>query len=195
MVSRPQLILDIAGVILSNLSPGLWEDFSILSGKSKDYLKKQFNTEIKNDLWTGRIKEEDFFKWIADSTQNIRREIAADLIKKHLYTLPSIDHLQSWSEIADIHLLSNHVQQWVEPLIKPYIAFLKSITISSSVGFCKPYRDIYDIVDSGLIGSNVLFIDDQEKNLITARSLGWNTLLADEGGLWIKEITKYLNAY
>jgi putative hydrolase of the HAD superfamily len=38
----------------------------------------------------------------------------------------------------------------------------------------------------------VVFVDDQEKNLVEARNLGWNTLLADDKGEWIKNVNRQL---
>jgi putative hydrolase of the HAD superfamily len=32
----------------------------------------------------------------------------------------------------------------------------------------------------------------KEKNLKEARNLGWNTLLADEKGEWIKKVTQFI---
>jgi len=67
--------------------------------------------------------------------------------------------------------------------------FAKSVTISNQVGLCKPDIEIYKRVDSFLpVGEEVLFIDDQEKNLKSAKALGWQTLLADEHCNWINEL-------
>ncbi|MCC3377260.1 hypothetical protein [Cohnella sp. REN36] len=41
-------------------------------------------------------------------------------------------------------------------------------------------------------GAPVLFVDDQEKNLASARSLGWNTMLADDQGDWRREAEAWL---
>lgn len=35
---------------------------------------------------------------------------------------------------------------------------------------------------------NILFIDDQDKNFKEANNLGWNKLLSDEKGDWIKKV-------
>jgi len=71
--------------------------------------------------------------------------------------------------------------------------YIKSVTVSGDVGFCKPQIDIYVKVNSYFTNENrILFVDDQEKNLIEARNLGWNALLADEKGEWTKKVVQYL---
>ncbi len=52
--------------------------------------------------------------------------------------------MPNWSQIADIHLLSNHRTEWLFPTMATISEFIKSVTISSAVGFCKPHREIYD---------------------------------------------------
>ena len=107
--------------------------------------------------------------------------------------LPALQEIPFWSQYANIHLLSNHRIEWVEHIICPVQKYIKSVTVSGDVGFCKPQIDIYVKVNSYLANENrVLFVDDQEKNLIEARNLGWNTLLADEKGEWTKKVVQYL---
>lgn len=98
-----------------------------------------------------------------------------------------------WSKHANIHLLSNHRIEWVKHIISPIKDYLTSITISGDVGFCKPQVDIYLKVNSHFNDKeNVLFVDDQEKNLIEARNLGWNTILANKNGEWTKKVNQLL---
>ncbi|MDC3413167.1 HAD family hydrolase [Terrihalobacillus insolitus] len=78
-------------------------------------------------------------------------------------------------------------------IIRPVEEYIENITISGEIGFCKPQVDIYLKVNSHFNGKeNVLFVDDQEKNLIEARNLGWNTILAEENGEWTKKVTQLL---
>ncbi|WP_445670922.1 HAD-IA family hydrolase [Paenibacillus sp. FSL R5-0473] len=107
--------------------------------------------------------------------------------------LPAAQYLERWSEFADIHLLSNHCKEWIEPNLSCLSSFTKSVTISNQVGLCKPEIEIYQRVKTLLAaGEEVLFIDDQEKNLHSAKLLGWKTLLADEEGDWVNEVESLL---
>ncbi|RPK30445.1 hypothetical protein EDO6_01072 [Paenibacillus xylanexedens] len=61
------------------------------------------------------------------------------------------------------------------------------------MGLCKPEIEIYQRVETFLVaGEEVLFIDDQEKNLHSAKLLGWETLLADKEGDWVNEVESLL---
>lgn len=72
---------------------------------------------------------------------------------------------------------------------------MRSTTISSEVGYCKPNREVYELVRTHFPNEQapVLFVDDQEKNLVPARAIGWNTLLADADEAWIAQVTTFLS--
>jgi HAD superfamily hydrolase (TIGR01509 family) len=188
-----QLILDIAGVIITNLSPQYWNDISNAAGISSDDLKIRFNKEIREDFWTGKLTEDDFWQWLIKLCQTIDMQKAKSILLENLRPLPAFDYIAKWSELADIHLLSNHRKEWLDPLLKPIKKYTKSINISSTVGFCKPNLEIYNIINSNLHTKHeVMFVDDQDKNLKPAKSLGWSTLIADTEGEWIETIEKLL---
>jgi len=56
-----------------------------------------------------------------------------------------------------------------------------SIIDSTKVGCRKPMPEIYDIAEqkAGVAASEILFIDNREKNLVPARARGWQTYLYD----------------
>ncbi|TCN26144.1 HAD family hydrolase [Mesobacillus foraminis] len=114
------------------------------------------------------------------------------MLLSFIHPLPTSIEIRNWSEYANIHILSNHRVEWVEPILQPIQGYLKSITISSEAGCCKPQPEIYAKVKMELKSKNILYVDDQEKNFNEARILGWNTLLADEKGAWIDEVYHYL---
>lgn len=60
------------------------------------------------------------------------------------------------------------------------------------MGYCKPDPAIYNIVQENIYDKRIIYVDDQEKNLIPARYLGWTTMIADEEGKWTDEITRLL---
>ncbi|OAB36684.1 hypothetical protein PMSD_10160 [Paenibacillus macquariensis subsp. defensor] len=188
-----QLVLDVAGVIVTNLSPTYWVEMSVSAGVSYEFLHNQFKHEIRELLWTGKISEEEFWEWIIRQCPSLEIHEAQSMLYKHLRTLLAFDYIPSWSEVADIHLLSNHRQEWLEPLLDPIRPYLKSITISSSVGLCKPRPEIYTIVNATLNPMlQVMYIDDQDKNMKPAKELSWNTLTADREGKWQEQVKQLL---
>lgn len=192
MSKKPNLVLDIAGVIATNFSPIFWEDLSSKFEVSYNELIK-FRKEIREELWTGKIKDEDFWAKLIKRFPTIDRGYAAKKLLLLIKPLPALEEIPLWSKYANIHLLSNHRIEWVKHIISPVEEYIKSKTISSEVGFCKPEVEIYLKVNSNFNGEeNVLLVDDQEKNLVEARNLGWNTLLADDKGEWIKDVNHQL---
>jgi haloacid dehalogenase superfamily, subfamily IA, variant 1 with third motif having Dx(3-4)D or Dx(3-4)E len=183
--SKPQLVLDIAGVLVDNLSVAFWNELASKSGTSLPILKAQLN-DIRKDLWTGRMKELQFWEWLSDLYPTMNRYDGYELLNRTMNMLPAVQHLERWSGIADIHLLSNHCQEWLAPLLDQVAKHTTSITVSNQVGFCKPQPEIYAIVEKHMPHKDrIIYVDDQEKNFAPAQSLGWITLLADEQHRWI----------
>ncbi len=55
------------------------------------------------------------------------------------------------------------------------------VWLSFDIGYSKPDEKIYEFVerDCKISPNNILFIDDSEENIITAKKRGWNVCLAD----------------
>jgi putative hydrolase of the HAD superfamily len=192
MSEKPDLVLDIAGVIATNFSPIFWEDISSKFEVAYDDLIK-FRKEVREELWTGKITEQEFWAKLVERFPTIDGGYATNKLLSVIKPLPALNEIPLWSKYANIHLLSNHRVEWVKHIIRPVEDYIKSIAISGDVGFCKPQVDIYLKVNSRFNGEgNVLFVDDQVKNLIEARKLGWNTLLADDKGDWVKNVRQQL---
>jgi FMN phosphatase YigB (HAD superfamily) len=108
--------------------------------------------------------------------------------------LPAMDCLDRWSQLADIHLLSNHCKEWIEPILTRIEKYTKSITISNQVGYWKLQQQIYELVETQFEYKDlIIYVDDQEKNLKPAMDIGWTTILADEHNKWIQEIEPIIN--
>ncbi len=192
MPSKPQLVLDIAGVLVDNLSVAFWQELSYKSGTSLPELKQRLN-EIRQDLWTGRMKEPQFWEWLSALYPSMKKDDGYELLSRTMNMLPAVQFLERWSGIADIHLLSNHCQEWLAPLLDKVETYTTSITISNQVGFCKPQPEIYAIVERFMpCRDRIVYVDDQEKNLAPARTLGWITLLADEQHKWVGQVESIL---
>lgn len=188
-MTKHQLVLDVAGVLITNMSPLFWNEIAELSGASNNAFKSMFNLEIRELFWSGILSEEVFWQWLNEKSSAIEIPHARTVLFKHLQTLPAFEHIPKWSQHADVHLLSNHREEWLLPVLRPIVPYLKSITISSVVGCCKPDAAIYQIVNSKLEPNiQVIFIDDQEKNLKVPQNLNWSTIIEDQEGKWIERV-------
>lgn len=190
-MKKGQLILDVAGVLISNMTPGFWNDISKISNIPAVEWKNRFNAELRESFWSGKLPEYVFWQWLNDKYKSLDLQQAKSILMENLKALPAYEYIPKWSEMADIHLLSNHRNEWLDLLLAPIQTYLKSVTISSSVGLCKPDIELFKQVNLLLPkGQQVLFVDDQRNNLLTAEKLGWNTILADSDGQWIGELDK-----
>ncbi|WNR43672.1 HAD family hydrolase [Paenibacillus roseipurpureus] len=191
MNSKPQLVLDLAGVLVSNFSSSFWRRLSQSNDISFQDLREQFDT-IRKDLWTGKIREDQFWTWLSNRIDRINIEEARGMLIESLEPLPAMDYLASWSRIADIHILSNHCKEWLESTLSRIEPFVKSITISNQVGLRKPELEIYKLVERNIenyeLNQWILYIDDQEKNFKPVINLGWKTLLADNDHKWTEVV-------
>lgn len=193
MNSRPQLILDAAGVIVSNLSASFWEEITDGSVVTFNEIRKRFY-DIKEVLWAGLVSEQEFWEWLNRQCPGIQPIQAKALLQEHLQLLPSSKHLERWSTSADLHLLSNHRHEWLLEVLEPVQPSFKTITISSQTGYCKPDPRIFRIARSKLTDGPIIFVDDQEKNLLPAYELfNWTIVLADSEGQWIDEVDQLLS--
>jgi FMN phosphatase YigB (HAD superfamily) len=159
-LNKPQLVLDIAGVLMSNLSPLFWEELALHAHVPYAVLKAQFKQDIRQKLWSGQLSEPAFWLWLNKQCPSLEFSEAKNMLFKNLYPLPAIKWLDSWSQIANIHLLSNNGLEWLTHFISSVQPFVKSITISSEAGLCKPDLQIYQHVQQQMQNTHkVLFVE------------------------------------
>lgn len=190
-MSRPQLVLDVSGVLITNLTPA-WQEIAHQAGMTLGSLSEVFKKEVREPLWKGEMSESEFWIWLTSYCPTLDTTYARRLIDIHMTPLPAFEQLVHWSQIADIHLLSNHRKEWIDVILKPIKPYIKSITISSEVGLCKPDPSIYTLVSSQFNSDSplIIYVDDQTKNLKPAHNLGWIIFIADDNGSWIDRLTK-----
>lgn len=205
--TKPQLVLDVGGVLATNLTPRFWELLSDATHVDQQQLYADYKREIGPGLWRGTVSEAQFWDWLDRKAVPIGGKTAAadlktpfigaaryrTLLKECLMPLPALSLLPQWRFRADIHILSNHVQSWVLPLLEPYRTCLGHVVISSAVGYEKPQPELFRTAAKLLpAGTPVLFVDDSPSNLAQARQAGWHVLLADENGLWTDTVKEWL---
>lgn len=190
---RPQLVFDIGGVLATNLSPVFWELVAAHSNQPMQRLYRKYKDELSKNLWTGGVTEAAFWEWLCQAAEGLSKTQGKVYLAESLRPLPALRQLERWSHWADIHIMSNHLVAWVEPILMEVRPYLRTVTISSSVGWRKPQRELFEHVASQLpADSSVLFVDDQPSNLEQGASWGWSTLLANPEGLWTGKVDEWL---
>lgn len=94
-------------------------------------------------------------------------------------TLSVLETLQT--EHAHVALLSNMPVQMAERHLTEasWTKYFSNLYFSGMLGVAKPDRRIFDhvVADLNVHPQNVVFIDDNEANIATARSMGFRTIL------------------
>ena len=78
---------------------------------------------------------------------------------------------------------------------RPVTDYFDRLYISYEMHCMKPEPEIFQrmIEDSGMVPAETLFIDDGAHHLVTARSLGFHTLLATNGSDWRPDVDRFLS--
>ncbi|PWV95189.1 putative hydrolase of the HAD superfamily [Paenibacillus cellulosilyticus] len=187
---KVQLVLDVGGVLLSNLTPTFWTQLADRTGVDYADIRSRYKREIRDDLWSGAAEEPQFWQWMNQYCITLTEEEGRAMIMDNLVPLPSLERLDRWKQLADLHILSNHRTEWLSPKLADHAHHFTSMTVSSSAGCFKPDLRIYQhAVDAiGTANGPVLFIDDSAANLEKAQSLGWSVLIADPAGEWMNKV-------
>ncbi|WP_243643941.1 HAD-IA family hydrolase [Paenibacillus pinisoli] len=186
-------MLDIGGVLAANLSPRFWNEIARLADTPVELLYAKYKEELSRGLWVGHFSELEFWNWIHAQSPSVSAAKGQAILMESLAPLPGMLQLPEWSKHADIHILSNHLAAWIDPVLEPVRPFLTSVTISSQIGMSKPQLELYEYACALLPPTApVLFIDDQERNLRQGAAVGWHTLQADPDGRWIDEANRWL---
>ncbi|MFC0211338.1 HAD family hydrolase [Paenibacillus chartarius] len=188
MTIRTQLYLDVGGVLGTNLD-GFWHWLAGAAAIPHDQLRGRYKSELRNTLWTGELSEHGFWDWVCSLQSAKAPDEARALLLTHLQPMPAFASLPQLSRKYDIHILSNHRVEWLNPFLVPVRSHLNSITISAEVRCAKPDPAIYRIAAAHApAGASILFVDDARHNLDAAASLGWSTLLADPDSRWLTKL-------
>lgn len=187
---KVQLVLDVGGVLLSNLTPNFWTQLVERTGVDHAEIRARYKSEIRDDLWSGAVEEPQFWKWMNQYCPSLTEEEGRSMIMDNLVPLASLERLVQWRQLADIHILSNHRTEWLDPKLASHAQHFTSMTVSSHAGSFKPNRSIYQHAAAAIGDAEgpILFVDDSASNLQQAESLGWSVLLADQAGEWLDKV-------
>lgn len=175
-----------------------WKRIAQRSGRSAAELEQIFTNELKPSLWTGGMSLSEFWDRLAvavapgapSRSQELQRELADDL-----RPLPAISRVVEWACRVHVALLSNHVSEWLEPHIARFGLrdTCDFILVSDQTGLRKPDRRAFQCaLDQWLKPPNtVLYVDDNETNLVVASEMGMSTLLATPTGRWEREVDRW----
>lgn len=201
------IVFDLGGVIMTICQEEAIKRFKSIGLKNvEDYLNPYTQTDIFGDIEEGKISAEQFR---AKLSELIGKEVTYEECKfawlgyRQDVPLRNLDILRKLKvQGYKLILLSNtnpFMMSWglsgeFDGNGNSLESYFDSLYLSYKLGVMKPNKKIFQyIIDNEKIQpSESLFIDDGERNINTARLLGFKTLCPINGEDWTKELIELL---
>lgn len=192
------IIFDLGGVVLNWNPENLINSITDNEVEKDLLIKHLFNHPEWIELDRGSIERESVIENSA-----LRSGLSEDLIKKVFDSVPQeltprknmVNLLYRLSQKGiKLYVLSNMHRGFTDFLLKDYDFWhlFHGIVFSCDIKMIKPDENIYNyIVDKyALLNDKTIFIDDTEKNLVTAKRRGIEPLLFKEYDKLIEDLNK-----
>lgn len=162
-------------------------------GKIRDLLDLSHQKGIYGDMEAGLITADEFRAEVLRESRpgstpaDVDRAMAGLLVGMDPKKVPLLVDL---SRKYDVYCLSNNNEISVQRMHEIYEEngldwqhIFKKEFISSRMKLLKPSREIFDAAaaEIGLPPSEILFVDDSQKNVEAARAAGWQAVLYVQG--------------
>ena len=201
------IVFDLGGVIMTICQEEAIKRFKSIGFKNvEDYLNPYTQTDIFGDIEEGKISAEQFREKLSEL---IGKEVTYEECKfawlgyRQDVPLRNLDILRKLkAQGYKLILLSNtnpFMMSWglsgeFDGNGNSLESYFDSLYLSYKLGVMKPNKKIFQyIIDNEKIQpSESLFIDDGERNINTARLLGFKTLCPINGEDWTKELIELL---
>ncbi len=191
------LLLSAVGVLFVPPLPALFSKLELLSVRSFVELEEFYVSSLRDSLWDGSLFVEGFWRQLLEfAGLKVSSKIVDELQEEFLgFQMP----LMLPSSLVELHdrfsqlwVLSNHRECWLRPALDAagFSDVIDGLLVSSATSFVKPdphaFLNMLDVVD--VDASQVTFVDDSEVSVAVASLLGFSTVLADPGGLWVDQL-------
>lgn len=157
---------------------------------TEEEILKRWTDKTLSGLCIGALNEESLiYSWVEHLEKNMKINVPflefknayLEEFSKVSFYKEVVEYVHSLKGKCKIAILSN-----LTPFDKPRIDFQYHLSkfdyvyLSFEIGLRKPSKEIYEYVlkDCKLLPQNILFIDDDEKNIESANECGWNTCQA-----------------
>lgn len=181
------LVFDFFGVVVSEILP-VWFEKKCCS--DEDFLQVKHKYASKGDV--GEITFDELVDLIARDYNRNKDELIEEWFDLCKPNNEMINFIRSRKEQKI--LLSNAPSGLVESIIEKYSLsdLFDEKVISYREHITKPDTKIYQIVENKCKKSSIIFVDDNEKNLVPAGKLGWETIRFIDTSQTIKELEERL---
>jgi putative hydrolase of the HAD superfamily len=155
------------------------------------------------DFESGKCSEEDYLHALSTFLQ-IDTQVALEchmqvLAQPFQGTLELVKELKKHSIYTSCLSNTNklHWGKLSNPLLYPAVSWLDKQVVSFECGFMKPHREIYERFEvlTGFKGAQILYFEDNERNVAAARELGWRVQQIDPSRETVPQIHEALRQY
>ncbi len=179
----------------------LFDFFGVLSTFVYMKVIKKFIAEQEQSEWIkkldvldiGNISENDLVKQISEKSGVSQDEIWIEVKNAPKVNYELFDFIEkSLIGKYKVGLLTNIPRTLIERIIPEKLQIFDPILISSDLRLIKPSKEIFNmaIQRCGCLPGEILFIDDGEKNIEVAKSLGLQGIVYKDFSSFLEEIKK-----
>ena len=172
------ILFDLGGVLINWQDDWLYNEISLQLNMPFNQIKSKFNSNLCS-LFESKINEHEFWNLVLGNDNKIDNNI----ISKTFLKMSSInfDFLNFAKSLKnngyDIGILSNLTPETSECIENNLLKEFDYHFYSNTLKMSKPNPEIYQYVCDQIHSKNILFIDDKQENLDTAKLFGIDTIL------------------
>jgi HAD superfamily hydrolase (TIGR01509 family) len=181
----------------------LFDFFGVLSTPAYMEVIKKFIPIVQQADWikkldvldSGEMSEEQLVSEISAYSQISPAEIWMVANRAPKLNQKLINFIKNDLKIKfKVGLLTNIPRSLLERILKEELNLFDFTFISSELKLIKPDKRIFEVAVSkvGFPVSEILFVDDGQRNVEVASSLGINVILYQNFNLFLKEVKKYI---
>ena len=187
------LVLDGQGVVFNDPLAAFFGQLADATGQDPGAVLARWRDELRERAWSGAIDDQAMWRALVGAD---RRDWGA-LLEAAYRPGPAAPWLPGWAAQVPVWLLTNHRTAWIEPRLDRFglRPWFGRVLVSDALGALKPDPSVFSSVLAHVRDpAAVLLVDDQEKNVSVASTLGLSAILADPAGLWISEVDRRLGS-
>jgi len=172
------ILFDLGGVLINWQDDWLYNEISLQLNMPFNQIKSKFNSTLCS-LFESKINEHEFWNLVLGNDNKIDNNI----ISKTFLKMSSInfDFLNFAKSLKnngyDIGILSNLTPETSECIENNLLREFDYHFYSNTLKMSKPNPEIYQYVCDQIHSKDILFIDDKQENLDTAKLFGIDTIL------------------
>ena len=172
------ILFDLGGVLINWQDDWLYDEISLQLNMPFNQIKSKFNSNLCS-LFESKINEHEFWNLVLGNDNKIDNKI----ISKTFLKMSSInfDFLNFAKSLKnngyDIGILSNLTPETSECIENNLLREFDYHFYSNTLKMSKPNPEIYQYVCDQIHSKDILFIDDKQENLDTAKLFGIDTIL------------------